>query len=168
MCDARAMPYERLRWGRWSEPGRIYLVTTRTAGRRPHFRDFAAAACVARALVGLERAGCWRLMAWVVMPDHVHVLAGLQDGSLPAAMRHFKGRTGRIVGTMHRGVGPLWQKGYHDHAVRREEDLRTLARYVCANPVRAGIARSLREYPFWDACWLREERPAEAGPTRSG
>jgi len=43
--------------------------------------------------------------------------------------------------------------------------MRLLARYVCANPIRAGLVKSVRDYPFWDARWLKQLRPAEAGPT---
>ena len=49
---------------------------------------------------------------------------------------------------------PLWQKGYHHHALRREEDLRAFARYVVANPLRAGLANDLGAYPLWDAIWV--------------
>ena len=159
------MPYERLLIGRWSETGRIYLVTTRTHRRRRSFVDFAAAAGVARELVGIERAGHWRLLAWVVMPDHVHALVELRACSLSGTMRRFKGRTSRLLGSHGGTEDPLWQKGFHDRALRSDEDLRATARYVCANPVRARIVSSLRDYPFWDACWLGQERPAEAGPT---
>lgn len=50
--------------------------------------------------------------------------------------------------------GAVWQEGYHDHAVRSEEDLRKLARYVVANPVRAGLVERLGNYSLRDACWL--------------
>jgi REP element-mobilizing transposase RayT len=50
--------------------------------------------------------------------------------------------------------GRIWQKGFHDHAIRKEEDLRAVARYVVANPVRAGLVQSVRDYPHWDARWI--------------
>ncbi len=48
----------------------------------------------------------------------------------------------------------LWQKGFHDRALRREEDLVTVARYVVANPLRAGLVEKLGDYPLWDAIWV--------------
>jgi len=42
-----------------------------------------------------------------------------------------------------------------DHALRSDEDLRAVARYVIANPVRAGLAQRVGGYPFWDAVWIR-------------
>lgn len=50
--------------------------------------------------------------------------------------------------------GPLWQKGFHDRALRQEEDLQAVARYVIANPRRAGLVDRTGSYPLWDAKWL--------------
>jgi len=51
-------------------------------------------------------------------------------------------------------TGKVWQSGFHDHALRHEEDLKAAARYLVANPLRAGLVKSLRDYPFWNAVWL--------------
>jgi REP element-mobilizing transposase RayT len=48
----------------------------------------------------------------------------------------------------------LWQEGYHDHALRQEEDIKQIARYIVANPLRAGLVQSVADYPLWDAIWL--------------
>lgn len=48
----------------------------------------------------------------------------------------------------------IWQAGFHDHAVRREEDLAGIARYIVANPLRAGLVDAIGDYPLWDALWL--------------
>ena len=50
--------------------------------------------------------------------------------------------------------GPIWQKVFHDHALRREEDIRRAARYIFANPVRAGLVESVRDFSHWDAVWV--------------
>lgn len=49
---------------------------------------------------------------------------------------------------------PVWARAFHDHAVRRDEDLTALARYVVANPVRAGLAEDVLGYSWWDAEWM--------------
>jgi REP element-mobilizing transposase RayT len=109
---------------------------------------------VAREIVAMERDGAGSLVAWVVMPDHVHLLASVEGERLAMVMRRLKGRTGRAFLPGQGRAGPLWQRGYHEHALRREEDVVTIARYVCANPVRAGLVRSVRDYPLWDCCWV--------------
>ena len=48
----------------------------------------------------------------------------------------------------------MWQAAFHDHALRKEENLHEIARYIVANPLRAGLVSSLAEYPHWDAVWL--------------
>jgi hypothetical protein len=48
----------------------------------------------------------------------------------------------------------VWERAYHDHALRREEDVVGLARYIVANPIRAGLATRVCDYPFWNAVWL--------------
>ena len=75
-------------------------------------------------------------------------LMTLRSGELPGVMRLLKGRTAHAIGS------PIWQPNYHDHAVRRDEDLRVLARYIVANPLRAGLVERIGDYPWWDSIWL--------------
>ena len=155
----RAMPRSRdLRKGRVSEPGRAYILTTVTAQREPVFADFALGREVARAIAHHDRMGWCRTLAWVVMPDHVHWLLVLgQRGPLHRLMRSFKGYTARALNArLQRTNVPFWQSGYHDHAVRGDEDLKQLARYIVANPLRAGLVDEIGQYPLWDAVWLEE------------
>ncbi|MFO1303511.1 MAG: transposase [Burkholderiales bacterium] len=111
----------------------------------PVFVDFVSASEAARELHAMSPA-LWDLLAWVIMPDHVHVLAALDGTTLSDCMRRFKGRTSRFLGN---GRG-LWQRGFYDHTLRREEDVVDVARYVVANPLRAGLVRRLGDYPYWD------------------
>jgi REP element-mobilizing transposase RayT len=54
----------------------------------------------------------------------------------------------------HAAGQPIWQKGFHDHALRREADVVGIARYIVRNPVRAGIVMRPGLYPHWDSIWL--------------
>ena len=153
-------PGERsLRTGRWSEPGRIYLVTFTTARRRPLFRDWRLAAA-ASAVIGVP--ANWRdgrLLAWVLMPDHCHVLVEIGERApLSKLVGRIKARSAMRVGLVQGGLGRIWQRGFHDHAVRHEEDLVDFARYVVANPLRACLVRRLGDYPYWDAVWFTGHR----------
>ena len=85
--------------------------------------------------------------AYCFMPDHLHLLvSGQDDSSLPHFVRHFKQLSGHRYKREH--GAPLWQISYHDHVLRRDEDLLALARYIWDNPVRAGLAQDRSEYPF--------------------
>ena len=48
----------------------------------------------------------------------------------------------------------LWRKGYFDYALRADEDVKKAARYIIANPIRAGLCKSIYGYPHWDAIWI--------------
>lgn len=143
-----------LRKGRVSEIGRVYLVTSVTCGRMPIFTDFTAARHAVRELHACDDAGLCSTLAFVLMPDHLHWLVKLEQGTLSALVGRFKLRAASAVNLVHGTRGaPVWQAGFHDHAVRNDEDLREMARYIVANPVRAGLVRTSGAYPHWDAIW---------------
>ena len=135
--------------------GQIYLVTTTTLGRIPLFADWRLGAIASRALANRELWRDARLLCWVLMPDHWHALIELGSGTrLDAVLNRIKAVSAREVNRAAGGTGAVWARAFHDRALRDEDDLVAAARYVVANPVRAGLAHSVREYPFWDAIWL--------------
>jgi putative transposase len=144
----------RLRIGRSAEQNRIYLLTTNTFGRRPVFNSFVLGRLVVAQFRAAQDQGLANSLAWVVMPDHFHWLIELQQGSLSELMQKTKSLSTKSV---NRSIGrqtSLWQQGFHDRALRREDDLVKLARYVVANPLRAGLVERLGDYPLWDAIWV--------------
>ncbi len=143
--------YQALRKGRWSETGRLYLEATATFDRRRLFSDHALARIVARKTLcsDLWRGG--RLHGWVLMPDHWHALLELGGDDLSNVARRFKSVTARAVNEARSSNEPVWQVGFHDHALRNEETILAVLRYVLANPVRAGLCRSAWSYPYWNA-----------------
>ncbi|VVM85926.1 hypothetical protein PS662_02576 [Pseudomonas fluorescens] len=93
-------------------------------------------------------------LAWVVMPDHFHWLVELHNGDLPKLMQVTKSRCARLINQERGFSAPVWQKGYFDRALRREDDLKAMARYIVANPLRAGLVARIADYPLWDAIWM--------------
>lgn len=139
----------RLRRGRVSIPGQVYLVTTVCHSRVPVFRSFRAARCLIHVLKREHDRDAARTLCFVVMPDHLHWLLVLGEGeSLSQVVRRVKAVSSKRLGRA------VWQKGFHDHALRREQDVQTVARYVVANPLRTGLVQRLGDYPHWDAMWL--------------
>jgi len=124
------------------------------AGRRSIFADWRIGRLLVEQLRTEHEARRVRSLAWVVMPDHLHWLLTLEEGTLGALMQRVKSRSAIAINAALQRSDRFWQKGYHDHAARTDEDLHNLARYVVANPLRAGLVQSLRDYPLWDAAWL--------------
>lgn len=143
-----------LRKGRYDESNRIYLLTTVTEDRRPIFQDLTIARSCIQGLRYQDEAGRTATLAFVLMPDHLHWLMELKNGTLAGVMRSLKSYTARQINRQQGTVGEVWQHGYHDHSLRAEEDIRSVARYVVANPVRAGLVKSVWNYPHWDAVWV--------------
>lgn len=143
-----------LRRGRYSEPERIYLLTSTLLQRRPLFSDFKLARLLITVLRVAHEQQQVASLAWVVMPDHLHWLVQLQAGSLDELMRRIKSNSARQINQYLGTHGPIWQPGYHDRALRQDEDLQSAARYIVANPLRAGLVKRIGDYPLWDAAWL--------------
>jgi putative transposase len=143
-----------LRQGRVSIPGQLYLLTTVTCHREPLFADTVRAQVASRVIHATSTWADSRLHAWVLMPDHWHGLLQLGDESLGRVMSRFKAGVSRVLHESCGLVGPLWDRSFHDHALRVDEDIKTVARYIVANPVRAGLVDSVFAYPYWNAVWL--------------
>lgn len=145
-----------LRRGRHSEVGQIYLLTTVVYHRKPAFNDLFAARLCIQSLRQQDLGGRSETLAFVLMPDHLHWLVMLKSGSLDEVMQSVKGNSSRVLNRHLNRTGRFWQAGYHDHALRCDEDVKAVARYMIANPVRAGLVGRTWDYPHWDAIWVEE------------
>jgi len=149
------MSFNDLRKGRCSEKGRIYFVTTVIRDRKPYFSDLYMARKVIQQIRLLHEEEKLYSYTWVVMPDHVHWLFQLSnEQSLSNVINLFKGRTARILNQHLNKKGKFWQSAYYDHAIRKDEDIKQVARYIVANPLRAKLVERIEDYPHWDADWM--------------
>jgi REP element-mobilizing transposase RayT len=144
------MTYNDLRKGRVSQSGTAYHVTTVTRNRTPHFAALDNGRKVVRELMALQAEGRAETLCYAVMPDHLHWLLVLHEGTLSEVVKLLKGRSAHAIGQA------VWQANYFDHAVRQDEDLRKMARYIVANPLRAKLVERIGDYSLWDAVWLDE------------
>lgn len=144
----------RLRKARISESGRIYLLTAVTEQRQPVFTDWRLGRLLIDQLRQADEAATVTSMAWVVMPDHLHWLVELHRGTLAELMCRIKSRSSRSINLLRGDQGRLWQRGYYDRALRREDDIKGAARYIVMNPLRAGLVERVGDYPLWDAIWV--------------
>ncbi len=110
------------------------------------------------------------------MPDHFHGLLSLacnvdlksnlalvdrdssrqtsSNNELSQIIRSLKGRSAHAINETQQRQGKLWQSNFHDHALRAEEDRLQIARYITANPLRAGLVKRIEAWPHWDSVWL--------------
>ena len=142
------MPYNNLRKGRCSLASTAYHITTVTVDRQPHFTSLYNGRKVVQQLIALQDQAIAKTLCYVLMPDHLHWLMVLQNGTLPEAVRLLKGSSARAIGQ------PIWQANYYDHAIRQDEDLLKIARYIIANPLRAKLVSEIGAYSLWDAVWV--------------
>ena len=88
------------------------------------------------------------VLAYCLMRDHAHFL--VEGATARADVRRFAKMSKQRSGAAHalRCGGRLWQEGYHDRILRKDEDVKEIARYILEHPVRAGLVRAPAEYPY--------------------
>ena len=125
-----------------------YFLTACTAFRCPIFTAQPLVTRVTAQLLHIASVFEFAVLAYVFMPDHLHVLAGARSerSDLEAFVKRFKQVTG--FGYRQAAKQPLWQPGYHERVLRDDEATEAVIRYILENPIRAGLAADLGEYPF--------------------
>ena len=136
---------------RYLEAGRAYLVTTNTKDRQPLFADAGLARIVLRNLRFYRDRFDFKLHAYVVMPDHLHLLLTPGRIQLPDIMRNLKSYIAKEVHEAQNGGGSTWQPRFHDRGIRDHRQFDAALKYIHLNPVKAGLARSEDEYEFSSA-----------------
>jgi putative transposase len=153
--SCKAPGHAALRRGRVSLGNTVYLITATSENRESLFADFLAACSAARCFENAALLRSSRMLAWVLMPNHVHWLLQLgESDNLGDAVSRLKSASSRHANRSLNRTGSLWAKAFHDNALREEEDLQAVARYIVANPLRAGLVKRIGDYPFWNAVWL--------------
>lgn len=127
---------------------RTYFVTAVTANRRRVFQVDAAAELLVATLQGYRKDGRFALHAFVVMPDHLHLLlTPASDVSLEKAIQFIKGGFSfRFKSKM--GV---WERSYNEVQILSLEKFEACKRYIEYNPVRARLADSPKDFGYSSA-----------------
>jgi REP element-mobilizing transposase RayT len=123
-----------------------------------YLRNPAVAEVVSEAMLHFDERR-YRLFAWCIMPNHVHVVLRLFPGnSLAATLHSWKSFTAKKTKTF-TGTANLWQREYYDHLLRSETEFERAVRYVLDNPMKAGLGD-------WPWVWMRgRDALATAGET---
>jgi len=120
-------------------------------------QDSHIAKLVAQAiLIGEVERHFYDLSAWVVMPNHVHLLI-LPQVPVAQLMRWLKGSTARAANRVLGRTGqPFWQDESWDHYLRHSDQINRTIRYIEGNPVSAGLVGSPERWPWSSAGWQAE------------
>lgn len=108
-------------------------------------RDPRVAALVEEAL-SFHHGGRYELLAWCVMPNHVHLLVHVWDWPLAKILQNWKSITAVRANRILDRSGPFWQREYWDTFMRSEEQEQTAVRYIESNPVRAKLCRAAEDW----------------------
>jgi len=181
MDHSYARKQVRLRGYDYATPG-YYSVTICTARRRHLFGEVVNAEMQLSA-AGQVALGCWNNLlhtlpisgdAFQVMPNHVHGIVVFERRTkltLGIAVCAYKTRVTRAIRRLSLGV-KVWQKGFYDHVVRDEEDLRRIRGYIVANPAMWESDRENErrvgkdEFHEWLLATGEKSLPARAGHER--
>jgi REP element-mobilizing transposase RayT len=98
----------------------------------------------------------YRLQAWAVMPNHVHLVVDVWELPLAKLLHLWKGASARAVNLVLNRRGHFWEREYFDTLIRDAAQLGRAIRYTEANPVKAGLVRERKEWS-WGSARLRDE-----------
>ena len=125
-----------------------YFVTICCDDRAPYLVEKTTAQPVLSLLLECAANHSFRLHAYCLMPDHLHILAeGAHDQcDLQEFIRLFKQRTAFQFRQSHRR--PLWESSYYDHILRPHDQIEDVGCYIWWNPVRQRLCHHPSEFPY--------------------
>jgi putative transposase len=133
-------------------PAGTYFVTFSTWQRRRLFVVESYARLFLKTLYGYKRQGRFRLHAFVLMPEHVHLmLTPAVDVTLERAIQFVKGGYSHAVGVELGRKGEVWQRGFTDHRIRDARDFADHRIYIHQNPVERRLVESASQYRYSSA-----------------
>jgi len=146
--------------------------------RIAHFEDAGHGACVLRRpeFAGIIQAKLldghpqrYRLLAWCVMPNHVHVLFKLAaESTLSGLLRAWKGASAVEINRLLDRSGHLWQREYYDRFIRDIDHLYDCRTYIRNNPVKAGLCEKPEDWLFSSAGCDWNPDAAHGAPASAG
>jgi putative transposase len=123
-----------------------YFVSTQTEGRKPFFRHERWVRLMLSTVNHYDGTG-YKLHAFVIMPDHLHLLITPVE-SAEKSMQLIKGGFSFRAKRELEWHGEIWQPGFTDHRIRDEEDWHKHLAYIQNNPVNAHLIRDAVHYEF--------------------
>lgn len=127
-------------------PGAVFHLTARTQAREPCLTGLEGA--VQSIICSAPARSDARLIAYAIMPNHIHILAQQGRRRLADFMQPMLRRIALVVQRRYDREGHVFERRYRDALCSDPEYLRNAIIYIHLNPVRAELARSADEYPW--------------------
>jgi len=128
--------------------GALYHITSRGDRREDIYESDRDRELFLKVLGEVCEGYNWVCHAYCLMSNHYHLLIETPDANLSKGMRQLNGVYTQSFNRANDKVGHLFQGRYKAILVEKESYLLELARYIVLNPVRAGMVRSAREWPW--------------------
>jgi putative transposase len=133
-------------------PHGTYFVTFSTWDRRRHFVVESYARLFLKTLYAYRRQGRFELHAFVVMPEHVHLLlTPAPEVTLERSIQFIKGGYSHALGVELSRRGEVWQRGFTEHRIRDAADFNAHRNYIHENPVKRGLVKAASDYRYSSA-----------------
>jgi len=130
-------------------PDRTFFTTTKTFMGKRMLQTERNANLLIDVLRSLVREKAFELHDFVIMPDHVHLLLTVHEGStIEKAMQLVKGRFSYRLSHEFGHKGEIWQLGFSEVQVLGRESFEQHRTYINDNPVKARLIRDGEEYPY--------------------
>jgi putative transposase len=147
---------------RWYVAGGTFFFTLATHCRRPMLNSALARRCLREAIETIRTKWPFELVAFVLLPEHLHTIWTLPPGDAlyPIRWKRIKEEfTRSYLEAGGREIRPsmsrlrhdergVWQRRYWEHTVRDEDDLKRCVDYVHWNPKKHGYVANIRDWPW--------------------
>jgi len=124
------------------------MTTSVTVNREPIFEDSKALDIQLEAILFGRRQQWYYLLAFVIMPDHLHLIIIPKDKNISECMKSIKGFSARRINKAFGRKGSIWQSGFYDYIIDSEEKVLNRIRYIEENPVRKGMVMQPEDYKY--------------------
>jgi putative transposase len=144
------------KWSNLNLPGALHFVTGNTLNRTRIFADSTRCITFLEELRSLNQKWPSRLIAYVVMPDHFHLISNPSDGRIKEFVGALKSLSARRIVTTGKSFRfqvnadghHVWQESFKAMPLWSGWMIWQKINYVHANPVKAGLVKSAKDYPW--------------------
>ncbi len=125
-----------------------HFATICTSNRQPFFLSKSLAIRVLKILRAEAIHHQFRIHAFCLMPDHLHLLAqgNSRTANFLLFIENFKHKSSHLFQNLRQKQ--LWQMSFYDHILRKQDSPGNVAEYIWLNPVRSGIVAKPKDYPY--------------------